>query len=339
MSNSGTNAGGKKNSFSNFNFSNVDENTFKNEKFPELEDPAYPNQLIQKLKAAAEAKDEQQKKEHAVTPGELTRKGHYQYRGPAYVHKHDGRGRYHQWPFDYLFDGCDGATKKAMMEKADKLAEQRPVWAIVKDSSRWNECFKFPEPGAFPGKEKRFFLTKKLTHKTKAEQYFFFTSAKPYGWVAHHLIPIEAFDTSQKKEVSFDAEELELIKASGYDVNNGHNIVPLPTDDVPPHCLLVHQGSHPGYLKYANTQLRELKDKVTEARESGKPHGSFFPDFIKKLTKVEDNLWDELKDVGKESVQLYLQGKRSKSNLVKYMSKGKRKSTGRRRRFPEGAMN
>ena len=324
---------------SNYNFSNVDENTFKNEKFPELEDPAYPKQLIQKLKAAADEANQQQKDQHAVAPGALTRKGHAQYRGPAYVHKHDGRGRYHQWPFDYLFDGCDGATKQVMLEKVDRLAERRPVWAIVKDSSKWNECFKFPEPGGFPGKEKRFFLKKQLTHKTQAEQYFFFTSAKPYQWVAHHLIPIEAFDTGQEKEVSFSDQELELIRASGYDVNNGHNIVPLPIQDVPPHCLLLHLGNHPGYLRYANIQLRRVKYKVTEAIESDKPHAGFYPDLIERLTKAEDDLWDELKKVGTDSVRLYLQGKRAKSNLVKYISKGKRKSTGRRRRFPEGAMN
>ncbi|MBZ4417607.1 AHH domain-containing protein [Myxococcus sp. RHSTA-1-4] len=336
MSKTGT-GGAKKTRFNDFTFSSVDENTFKNEKFPELEDPAYPNQLIQELEAQAKEKDQQQKSNHASTPDPLRRRGHYQYRGPAYVHKHKGRGRYNQWPFEYLFSGCDDAKKKVMLDKVEKLAAQRPVWAIVKDSAKWKECFEFPEPGGFPGNDKRFFLTKKLTHKTRAELYFFFTTSAPYRWVAHHLIPIEVFDS--KSESHFTDEEQELIRASGYDVNNGHNIVPLPTWDVPPHCLLAHVGSHSEYIKHAKKALEGVKDKIKEAMESDKPHAAFYPQLIKKLTKAEDNLWDKLKDLGKDSVKLYLQGKRPKDNLVKFISKGKHKSTGRRRRFPEGAMN
>lgn len=336
MSKAGT-SGNKKSGFKDFSFSGVDENTFKNEKFPELEDPAYPQKLIQELEAKAKEADKEQKKNHALTPGTITRKGHYQYRGPAYVHKHGGRGRYHQWPFDYIFSGCDDAKKKVMLEKVEALAQQRPVWAIVKEQSKWKECFEFPEPGGFPGKDKRFFLSTKLTHKTKADSYYFFTTAAPYSWAAHHLIPIEIFN-SQSKEPCFDDEDLKLICAAGYDVNNGHNIVPLPTSEASPHCLLLHSGSHTEYNKFASKQMDGLKDKIKEARESGEPHAAFYSQVIKKLTKAEDNLWNKLKDLGKDSVKLFLQGKRPKDKLAKFISKGKSKSTGKRKRFPEGAM-
>lgn len=337
MSKAGTSGAGKKTNFNDFNFSGVDENTFKNEKFPELEDPEYPKQLIQELEAQAESKDQEQKSNHASAPDPLRRRGHYQYRGPAYVHKHAGRGRYDLWPFDYLFTGCDGAVKTAMLQKVDKLAEKRPLWAIVKDSLKWEACFKFPEPGGFPGKEKFFFLTKKLTHKTKAELYFFFTKAAPYAWVAHHLIPIEVFDS--KNEVHFSDKQQALIRAAGYDVNNGHNIVPLPTKDVPPHCLLAHVGSHSEYTKHTKARLDRVKDRIDAAMESGEPHAAFYPQLIQLLTKTEDGLWNKLKELGADAVRLYLQGKRPKDNLVKFISKGKRQSTGRRRLFPEGAMN
>ncbi|CAM4215597.1 hypothetical protein G4177_00915 [Corallococcus sp. ZKHCc1 1396] len=332
MSSSGTSGAPKRTRFSEFSFSNVDEDTFKHEKFPELEDPAYPHQLIQELEARSK-----EDSEHASTPDPLKRRGHAQYRGPAYVHKHGGRDRYNQWPFDFLFTGCDDARKQTMREKVEKLAEQRPVWAIVKDRAKWQACFEFPEPGGFPGRDKRFFLTKKLTHKTEAERYFFFSASTPYRWVAHHLIPIEVFDSRSLSH--FTDEEQELIRASGYDVNNGHNIVPLPTWDVSPHCLLAHLGGHSEYIKYAKGLLEGVKDKIKKARESDKPHAAFYAQIIKELTRAEDKLWNRLKSLGRESVKLYLQGKRPKDNLVKFISKGKRKSTGRRRRFPEGAMN
>ncbi|HYO52413.1 AHH domain-containing protein [Archangium sp.] len=330
-------SGSKKISFENFKVSSVGQDTFKNENFPELEDDNYPQKLIQKLEAQAKSAGQQQKSNHADTPEPLRRRGHYQYRGPAYVHKHGGRGRYQQWPFDYLLDGCDPTTKKAMLDKVEELAEQRPIWAIVKDKSRWDLCFKFPEPGGFPGNRKLFYLTAKLTHKDVAEIYFFFTNHKPYKWVSHHLIPIEVFDS--KNELHFNDKQQELIRASGYDVNNGHNVVPLPTWDVPAHCLLAHIGSHQQYTIQAMGLLDETRDQINEAIESGAPHAAFYPKLLKLLTKTEDDLWDKLKETGKDSVKLYLQGKRLKDSLVKYISRGKSRSTGRRKRFPEGAMN
>lgn len=330
-------SGSKKGVFQSYNVSSVGQDTFKNEKFPELEDPNYPQQLIQKLEAQAKSADKEQKSNHADAPDPLRRQAHYQYRGPAYAHKHGGRDRFEQWPFDYLFAGCDPATKKAMLDKVEKLAEKRPTWAIVKEKSRWDLCFKFPEPGGFPGKRKLFYLLAKLTHKDVAENYFFFTKPKPYKWVAHHLIPIEVFDS--KNELHFNDKQQDLIRASGYDVNNGHNIVPLPTWDVPPHCLLAHSGSHLQYIKHAKGQLNAVRDKINEAMSSDEPHAAFYPQLLKMLTETEEDLWKKLKEIGTDSVKLYLQGKRPKSNLVKFITKGKSRTSGRRKRFPEGAMN
>ncbi|MFE8604939.1 AHH domain-containing protein [Archangium violaceum] len=330
-------SGNKKGVFANYNVSGVGQDAFKNEKFPELEEENYPQEFIQKLEAQAKSADQQQKSNHADVPNPLRRQANYQYRGPAYAHKHGGRDRYHLWPFDYLFNGCDPATKKVMLDKVEKLAEKRPVWAIVKDKSKWDLCFKFPEPGGFPGKRKLFYLTAKLTHKDVAENYFFFTKPKPYKWVAHHLIPIEVFDSTKKP--FFNEDQQTLLRDSGYDVNNGHNIVPLPTWDVPPHCLLAHSGGHLEYIKHAKIQLEAVRDKIDEARESGEPHSAFYPQLIKMLTKIEDDLWAKLKEIGTASVKLYLQDKRPKSSLVKFITKGKSRSSGKRKRFPEGAMN
>jgi hypothetical protein len=321
-----------------FNITGVNEETFKNEKFPELEDANYPQKLIQQLESQAKEADQQQKSNHADSPDPLRRQAHYQYRGPAYVHKHNGRERYQQWPFGYLFDGCDPATKQAMLEKVDKLTKQRPVWAIVKDQSKWEKRFKFPEAGSFPGKKKLFYLTAKVTSKSDPELYFFFTKSAPYSWVAHHLIPIEAFDSNN--ELRFTDKQQELIRLSGYDVNNGHNIVPLPTKEVPPHCLLAHVGNHLEYNKYALGQLDQARSDIDKAVESGEPHAAFYPTLLKMLTNIEDRLWQYLKKLGTSSVKLYLQGaKRPKSNLVKFITKGKNKHTGRRKLLPEGAMN
>lgn len=321
---------------SEFTYSSVDEAALKNEKFPELEDPNYPEKLIEELKEKAKEKEKLQKSGHANLADALQRKAHYQYRAPAYAHKHAGRELFAEYPLDRLLSGCDPTKQKAMLEKVSKLAEVRPVWAIIQDRAKWQACFAFPEPGEYPGPEKRFALSKKKTHKTKAEVYFYYTVTQPYKWAAHHLIPIEMFGGTG--EVYFDDEEQELIRASGYDVNNGHNCVPVPTSEVAPHCLLAHIGSHPNYSKDAKKELTSVKDLVKEARESGEPHAAFYPQILSELTKAEKRLLKKLKELGTDSVRLFLQGKRPKTDLVKFISKNRRQSTGTRKPYPLGAL-
>ncbi|NMO17516.1 hypothetical protein HPC49_27260 [Pyxidicoccus fallax] len=59
----------------------------------------------------------------------------------------------------------------------------------------------------------------------------FVNALKPYYNVAHHILPCEVFkarEPGKKSRGAFTDEQLEILKRTTYDVNNGKNIIFLP---------------------------------------------------------------------------------------------------------------
>lgn len=133
----------------------------------------------------------------------------------------------------------------------------------------------------------------------------------PYAWEAHHMIPGEVFTCMIKGETAdtriFSAEQYLLLTMCDYDINNGNNLIALPTNRMdffqPTHDLIQHPSSHSEYTGHVKTEMTELSDKLDElGSELDKPH----PDIVVKLAEslkfLEDDLWDLLIKIGKTTV-------------------------------------
>lgn len=127
----------------------------------------------------------------------------------------------------------------------------------------------------------------------------------PYGWEAHHMVPASAFYLKDENGYpAFTDEQAALLKQTPYDVNHGHNIIPLPKVawGAPIHGLLQHPSDHPKYTIRVISDLKAIADKVQELVEEKRDHKAIVANFFERLKKVEDNCWNFLVDLGRASV-------------------------------------
>lgn len=87
--------------------------------------------------------------------------------------------------------------------------------------------------------------------------------AIPYRWEAHHVLPMSFFFRY------FTPQEIELILATEYDINDGRNIIFLPKNShsSPVHNLPYHPSDHPRYTKKVEDLFRELREKLEESKK------------------------------------------------------------------------
>jgi hypothetical protein len=270
-----------------------------------------PKHLFLELKSEAEdypaqlkkLREERQKTgKHLRVPSKrLERSGFSQYRGPAYVHLHHGRDVYNVHPLEYLRPLLGGKTLTIP-------ARARP-WRLLQDEAGWKNEVRFPEGGAFPGSNHFFNVDRSRPIDIQGQLKGFASFHLPYSWSPHHLVPIEAFSTKTGDLPTFAEEVVQAINDSGYDVNNGHNLMltPRSTYDIAYHCVIPHQGGHPNFNSYALKDLKKVNRAVEEEidavrRDPSRKHEAFFDVAVEKLYETETDYWNKLRDLGRDVV-------------------------------------
>ena len=139
----------------------------------------------------------------------------------------------------------------------------------------------------------------------------------PYSWEAHHLIPGEAFSTMKDlkggSQKIFSDLQYSLLLMSDYDINNGHNLMALPANNMDHfqavHNLLQHPSNHTEYtsrvmedMKKVSKNLKKLEDKAKE------DHPDVVVAISDEMFKLENNLWKLLVKLGKVTVTNKVQG-------------------------------
>ncbi|WP_163995438.1 AHH domain-containing protein [Pyxidicoccus caerfyrddinensis] len=240
-------------------------------KFPELK-AGYPDSFIQEH---ADAKSFHMDKQQPVT-SMLATGDYYQYRGPRFVFQTAARKKIYSDYGRSLFNTLGVFNGQSYKGCKPPLY----VWA---DETRWKQVATFPEAGdKFPGDAGVFYYLSDVGQR------------RPYPWQAHHLLPESTFTEENSK---FTEEQMQVLDRSFYNINNGHNIMMLPSDDryVPVHGLIAHSSSHPNYtfrvklrMERLSTELEGVFKKARKAKE----HLSMFKAVLKSLYQLEDEFWD-----------------------------------------------
>lgn len=133
----------------------------------------------------------------------------------------------------------------------------------------------------------------------------------PYKWNAHHMIPGSAFYKQMKdgdgvKSV-FTDEQYTLLLMSDYDVNNGHNMIPLPDYGMdffqPVHKMLLHPSDHKKYTQQVQKKMEEVSESLKDLEgKADEPHPNISVDLADRLKEIETDQWDFLVELGCKSV-------------------------------------
>ncbi|WNG33931.1 hypothetical protein F0U61_10005 [Archangium violaceum] len=248
--------------------------------FPELKD-GYPESYIKEKNL--DKKDHIDINEDIVFP--LAYDSHYAFRGPAYTSKHQGREIYNVY--------TRYETIKPILVQSSKSKSARLSWhERGADLATWEDKASFPEKlkiDAYFGSKHYF---------NRIQKHWF-----PYHWEAHHLIPLSIFDETTKDSKGqsyFTFEDKAVVERSHYDINNGHNVMAMPSSRYwePVHMLLRHTSSHAKWTrKVASTVQQQLSSSLKQARskeQEGKPHEFNVGNVLGALYDIEEELWSDL---------------------------------------------
>ena len=133
----------------------------------------------------------------------------------------------------------------------------------------------------------------------------------PYAWQAHHMIPCSAFYdgilVGSEPQKIFDDNQQMLLLMSDYNVNFGRNMIPLPEKrvDMQVHDMVFHFGSHPSYTKSVQTQMKKVAKKLNKITKKLKqPHPKISVKIAEEMANFEDQLWDQLCELGIATVDV-----------------------------------
>lgn len=135
--------------------------------------------------------------------------------------------------------------------------------------------------------------------------------SKPYKWNGHHMIPAEAFyaevTTSGGGKPVFTPNQYALLLMSDYNLNNGHNLMPLPDRGMdfyqPVHAMILHPSSHSNYTAKVKSEMQKISNSLKNLEaEADKPHPDISVDLKNELTTLEKQLWKLLVKLGKAMV-------------------------------------
>lgn len=145
-----------------------------------------------------------------------------------------------------------------------------------------------------------------------------YTQQFPYAWEAHHLLPGSAFYYATKDgKPAFTYKQLRLILMSEYNINHGHNIILLPSEDwaVPVHSLIGHPSDHEAYTLRVMDEMRKVSRRLQSELDQVQPHGNLPEVLFEALRELEDDFWDFLVELSKNIVKARVAG-------VKYTEEG-----------------
>ncbi|ATB26802.1 AHH domain-containing protein [Melittangium boletus] len=115
----------------------------------------------------------------------------------------------------------------------------------------------------------------------------------PYSNQGRHLLPVEAFSGKY-----FNENELQLLGRVEYDVNNGENIIFLPSKarDVEFHRLPYHNGSHPKYTVAVIEDMSGIRGALGKAMDKDRKHEEWNPpeDLKEQLMDLQKKYWNML---------------------------------------------
>ena len=118
----------------------------------------------------------------------------------------------------------------------------------------------------------------------------------PYSNQAHHMIPCEALKAG---EVFTDAEH-SILRKVDYDVNNGDNLIFLPSRDPDRSFTLVlpyHFGPHGSYTGDVKQAMQKLKNKLSKYVKEKKCEKQDPPGDIKKdILSLQEDFWTDFID-------------------------------------------
>jgi len=133
----------------------------------------------------------------------------------------------------------------------------------------------------------------------------------PYRWNAHHMIPGSAFYKQMKDDDGvksvFTDDQYTLLLMSDYDVNNGHNMIPLPDYGMdffqPVHKMLLHPSDHKKYTQQVQDKMKKVSKRLEDIEsKADEPHPDVSVKIAERLNKIEKELWKFLVQLGKKSV-------------------------------------
>ena len=169
--------------------------------------------------------------------------------------------------------------------------------------------------------------------KLKAgKKYSMSGSSKPYAWEAHHLIPGAAFSemkaTTGAAKPIFNEQQYQLLLMSDYNVNNGNNMMALPSNNMdffqPVHNLIQHPSNHNEYTKRVISEMKVVATNLNQlTKKLEKPHPDVDVDIAKDMRDIENKLWKLLVKLGKVVVTSVIEKPKIELAEIKLAEKDK----------------
>jgi hypothetical protein len=219
-----------------------------------------------KRKKGEKAKKADHLESRAPARGVLAKDSRYAYRGPAYVAANEGG------------EGGDLRGK---------------VYRPVSNRPHLKKIEKIAKSAEFTGGN-----DKNFNKKAAGQRY-------PYSWRAHHILPGSAFYyVGSDKQPCFTDDQIQAILRSDYNVNDGHNVIMLPTVNwaVPVHELLQHPSDHVRYTQRVMKDMKEVADSLEKVKDTGKKHDKPEARINAKLLNLENKNWSFLVALGREAI-------------------------------------
>src|SRR5205823_4126093 len=122
----------------------------------------------------------------------------------------------------------------------------------------------------------------------------FIIGYKPYNHNAHHILPFESM-----AQLSYD--ELKLVQASGYNLNDKLNMIILPCNAEYGYALQLphHPTSHDKYSKAVKQMIAKLKKKLSQKKKKHDLTKKNAGDFKSDLETWQQNQFWKLVSYGK----------------------------------------
>lgn len=215
------------------------------------------------------------------------------------------------------------APLKGVLGKGDNYPRRAYTYIKSKDGRGVYRHFDFPhlneirdmvrKRAEFPGGSKKNF------NPTYTQKY-------PYDWAAHHLLPGNAYYYEIDGKPVFTFQQLRLVLQTDYNINHGHNLILLPTQDwaCPIHTLICHPSDHENWNIQVMDSLKEISKDLQKKIDEAEPHETLKTDVFDQLKDAEEDAWDYLVELSRIAVPKAVRGERLVNHeLLKYETEDK----------------
>ena len=240
----------------------------------------------------------------------LIKDSEYRFRGTRYLHAKGGRGVY----------GNPGRSRLSQVPKGVAPRTRGSRWEKAATSpNAWEMYASFPEKGGgLPGPRSHYCyvqqveIVKEVSATLVWIQRVFPLAAsgwRPYKFVAHHILPHEAFHYETDGKPVLDAKVRTYLSLAPYDINNGHNIAMLPAynKEVPVHSMVQHPSDHPPWTIRVLREIKKIASNIKKRiAQKKKPH-QILDAIVDELHETEEKMWNRLCELGIQSVTLGLE--------------------------------